>query len=385
MGSRITVRPTTSVGVIGLIAIISGVVMAVVGVGAWVVVSQQLGSERITVADDAPFLSGARVADPFTAFAQAEVIRDHALDASDGRTYAELEQGDPTRAVVMNASFLRASLFTSVVAFGLSAFVTASGVLFILVGWALRRSAGGPPVVIDTDSAGPIHVQDHRGREARGEFGAPPATDSTVVGGEEQDTQDAPVAEGTSGHNHETLGMAGAPGGAPRATSPGVNDSTDDDEWIPAPPQTVDAPPASQATDAPEPISPPATTQTPAPLRMSRSDRALSQQRSYPADGTPSMTSAIPVVGEPPAQGIPADTSPSGERTHSEPAQGPVAADAPELEPMNEDGQNTPTSHDPDRADATSASPEQSTEPRPITGAVQWGSPKDRLQPKNED
>lgn len=144
MGSRITVRPTTSVGVIGLIAIISGVVMAVVGVGAWVVVSQQLGSERITVADDAPFLSGARVADPFTAFAQAEVIRDHALDASDGRTYAELEQGDPTRAVVMNASFLRASLFTSVVAFGLSAFVTASGVLFILVGWALRRSAGGP-------------------------------------------------------------------------------------------------------------------------------------------------------------------------------------------------------------------------------------------------
>lgn len=60
MGSRITVRPTTSVGVIGLIAIISGVVMAVVGVGAWVVVSQQLGSERITVADDAPFIWGAR-------------------------------------------------------------------------------------------------------------------------------------------------------------------------------------------------------------------------------------------------------------------------------------------------------------------------------------
>lgn len=58
MGSRITVRPTTSVGVIGLIAIISGVVMAVVGVGAWVVVSQQLGSERITVADDAPFYLG---------------------------------------------------------------------------------------------------------------------------------------------------------------------------------------------------------------------------------------------------------------------------------------------------------------------------------------
>lgn len=70
---------------------------------------------------------------------------------------------------------------------------------------------------------------------------------------------------------------------------------------------------------------------------------------------------------------------------HSEPAQGPAAADAPKLEPMNEDGQNTPTSHDPDRADATSASPEQSTEPRPITGAVQWGSPKDRLQVKNED
>ncbi|CAB4752171.1 unannotated protein [freshwater metagenome] len=38
----------------------------------------------------------------------------------------------------MTGSFLRASLFTSVVAFGVSALVVGLGALFILVGFALR-------------------------------------------------------------------------------------------------------------------------------------------------------------------------------------------------------------------------------------------------------
>ncbi len=38
----------------------------------------------------------------------------------------------------MNGSFLRASLFTSVLAFGVSAMAMVLGVLFGLIGWALR-------------------------------------------------------------------------------------------------------------------------------------------------------------------------------------------------------------------------------------------------------
>jgi hypothetical protein len=38
----------------------------------------------------------------------------------------------------MNASFLRASLFTSVVAFGVAAMAVAIGLLFVLIGLGIR-------------------------------------------------------------------------------------------------------------------------------------------------------------------------------------------------------------------------------------------------------
>ncbi|MEK8225564.1 hypothetical protein NKG05_04685 [Oerskovia sp. M15] len=88
---------------------------------------------------------GRHVNGPLTAYAQAEVINKHALAISEGQTYAELPQDDERRATVMNASFLRASLFTSVVAFGIAALVIGLGILFILIGIALRRIASGPP------------------------------------------------------------------------------------------------------------------------------------------------------------------------------------------------------------------------------------------------
>ncbi|HEY0217623.1 MAG TPA: aromatic ring-opening dioxygenase LigA, partial [Cellulomonas sp.] len=49
---------------------------------------------------------------------------------------------DPLRETAMTASFLRGSLFTSVVAFGVAALVMGLGVLFILVGYAIFALAG---------------------------------------------------------------------------------------------------------------------------------------------------------------------------------------------------------------------------------------------------
>jgi hypothetical protein len=78
------------------------------------------------------------VSGPFTAYQEALIIEKHALEATGGKTYAQLDREDPLRAVAMDGSLLRASLFTSVVAFGLSALVIISGVIFLLLGWALR-------------------------------------------------------------------------------------------------------------------------------------------------------------------------------------------------------------------------------------------------------
>ena len=137
-------RRTTAVRSIGLLGVIAGLVLIVAGAVVWGMVSGQLSAEKITVSDDAAFFAGAPVNGPLTAFAQADVINHHALEASDGKTYAQLPQDDPTRAVVMNASFLRASLFTSVVAFGVAALVIGLGILLGLFGWAIRMLVPAP-------------------------------------------------------------------------------------------------------------------------------------------------------------------------------------------------------------------------------------------------
>ena len=137
----------------GIISVISGVVMIVVGVAVFVLVQNELADENITVSEDAENFAGEQVDGPLTAYAQADVIKDHALEAGGGKTYAELDRDDPARDTVMNASFLRASLFTSVVAFGVATLVVGLGVLMILIGLALvalaKREAQA--VVVDDD------------------------------------------------------------------------------------------------------------------------------------------------------------------------------------------------------------------------------------------
>lgn len=133
--------------VVGILGILGGLALIIVGIVVWVMVSSQLRAENITVPDDAMAFQGQTVAGPFTAFVQADIIQYHALSASEGKTYAELEQDDPVRATMMNASFLRASLFTSVVSFGVAAFAIGIGILSILFGWAIHRLASIPVVV----------------------------------------------------------------------------------------------------------------------------------------------------------------------------------------------------------------------------------------------
>ena len=62
------------------------------------------------------------------------------------------------RQTAMTASFLRASLFTSVVAFGVAFMAFGLGLVLILIGWALTNLAKGPalqPAVVE--ATGPAH------------------------------------------------------------------------------------------------------------------------------------------------------------------------------------------------------------------------------------
>lgn len=143
------------VRVVGLVALLAGILMIGAGAATWATVSTQLAAQDITVSEDADFLAGDTVDGPFSAYAQAQVIDRHALEATGGQTYAQLEQDDPLRDVAMNASFLRASLFTSVVAYGVSALVMGLGAVVGLVGWSLRRLAApaAPARTVDATTA----------------------------------------------------------------------------------------------------------------------------------------------------------------------------------------------------------------------------------------
>ena len=137
-------RVDRRITLLGTLVIVAGVILGLSGAGTWAFVQSSLADERITVAEDAERFGGQAVNGPFTAYYEADIIEKHALEASGGKTYAELDREDPVRPTVMNGSFLRASLFTSVVSFGVAAMAMGLGVVFILIGFALR-SIGRTP------------------------------------------------------------------------------------------------------------------------------------------------------------------------------------------------------------------------------------------------
>ena len=74
----------------GIVTLMFGILFVGAGGAAWFVVTDQLKAENITVAEDADFAAGNQVAGPISAFAQAQVIQKHALNISNGETYATL-------------------------------------------------------------------------------------------------------------------------------------------------------------------------------------------------------------------------------------------------------------------------------------------------------
>jgi hypothetical protein len=191
-----TTSTNRSVKLIGLLTIMAGVLMIVAGGVTWALVTTQLKAENITVAAVTPAnpgrLAGKPVAGPFTAYAQASAINAHALEGANNRTYAQL--GDDAKALkaklaasglskdevaknpdvlalaatrdsTMNGSFLRASLFTSVVAFGVAALVMGLGLLFVLLGFALRKVSTSD-VVIYAQPQGEVAADEPVGSKA---------------------------------------------------------------------------------------------------------------------------------------------------------------------------------------------------------------------------
>ncbi|WP_136519268.1 aromatic ring-opening dioxygenase LigA [Cellulomonas telluris] len=115
-----------------------GALFVLGGAGTWAVTASGLASEGVTVAESAPAFVGAPLDTPWEAWAQTEAIRADLHEATGGRTYADMDRDDPQRDMVATGTFLRASLLTSVVAFGVATALVGIGVGFLLGGLGLR-------------------------------------------------------------------------------------------------------------------------------------------------------------------------------------------------------------------------------------------------------
>ena len=138
---------------VGGIANVAGATFLVGGAVAWFLVTKQLREERIAVPANAPAFPGKSVQDPVTAYVQALVIKGNAERGAGGRTFADIS--DALRSVekdseeerelrrqsasLATAASLRTSLMTSVLAYGVSAFVAGVGAVFAITGTQLRR------------------------------------------------------------------------------------------------------------------------------------------------------------------------------------------------------------------------------------------------------
>lgn len=144
-GTTVTAAPAAPTArrthLLGTLLAALGAVMIVAGIAAWGGVSQGLHVENAVVADDAPAFAGQVVDTPWEAWSQTEAIKGHIADMTGGLTYAEMDREDPQRATVATGTFLRASLLTSVIAFGVSLAVVGVGTGFVIGGLGLRSAA----------------------------------------------------------------------------------------------------------------------------------------------------------------------------------------------------------------------------------------------------
>jgi hypothetical protein len=146
--------------IIGLVFLAGGIYTVTQGLDARAQVRDELVTQAITTPEDAS-IPNVAVTDAATAQSMADIIGVHSLEATGGRSYAELgryltpdgtdtsdetlalkdEAGNPVpnpiRNVAFQATSLRTSLYTSVMAFKVSELVIGLGVMVALLGFVI--------------------------------------------------------------------------------------------------------------------------------------------------------------------------------------------------------------------------------------------------------
>jgi len=117
----------------GVILAVAGGVMVYEGRSAHSEVEDTLSAEQIVTAEDAG-IPQAPVTGPEEAKAQANVIKEHVLKITGGKTYAQLAKDDPNRNTYLQSVTLRTALMESYLAFKVADLVVGMGIIVIMLG-----------------------------------------------------------------------------------------------------------------------------------------------------------------------------------------------------------------------------------------------------------
>jgi hypothetical protein len=121
-------------------------------------VRTELVAQNIVTPDDASIPS-TQVRDVATAQSMADIINVHALNATGGLTYAEMDREDPARQTALNAANLRTSLYTSIMAFQVGDLVIGLGLMIVVMGLAVGGLGLVLLTLIDPVLAQKAHVR----------------------------------------------------------------------------------------------------------------------------------------------------------------------------------------------------------------------------------
>lgn len=119
--------------VLGFVFIASGAYMIMEGRDAKDEVRQALVAEQVLTAKDAS-IPETPVTSVATADSQADIIREHSLKITEGKTYSQLDREDPRRDTYLNGVTLRTALNLAVMGFKVSDLVIGLGAFIIAIG-----------------------------------------------------------------------------------------------------------------------------------------------------------------------------------------------------------------------------------------------------------
>lgn len=115
------------------LAILVGIIMIVGGIWAICFTYQNVTQEKIVTPSDAS-IPDASVRGPFTLKSQADIIRDHTLETTNGLTYAEMSRTDENRPLWITATTLTTALNLGIITYVFSGLILLFGLISVWTG-----------------------------------------------------------------------------------------------------------------------------------------------------------------------------------------------------------------------------------------------------------